>query len=188
VVPAKLPAALFTLAALAAPRPASAQQRLKVRTWERVRVTAPSAGLDRTIATVVSRSAHDITLRLGDPERSRRGGGGLADVKLLLDSVRSMEVSIGVGRSHAGIGAAIGFFSGFAVGYIVGKSQPPNKWFFDATGAFAVEGALLGGLAGALIGSAIRPEHWRRVALHYHPVTVVGLQGGRLGIGASLAF
>ena len=72
MVSTKLSATLFTLAALAAVRPVAAQQRLRVWPRERVRVTAPSAGLHRAIGTVVSRSAHDITLRLRDPRRSRR--------------------------------------------------------------------------------------------------------------------
>jgi hypothetical protein len=187
VVSTKLSTALITLAALAAVRPVAAQQRRPVWPLERVRVTAPSAGLHGAIATVVSRSAHDITLRLGDPRRSPRRADDPADVTVPLDSVRSMEVSLGVGKSQAGIGATIGIVFGLVVGYAIGKSQPP-EWFFDPTSVYAVEGALIGGGAGALIGSRIRPEHWRPMALRYHHIAVAPLPGGRVGVGAALAF
>ena len=89
----------------------SAQQP-QLAPGQRVRVTAPSAGLNERIATVEALSAHDITLRY---ERFRRPEW--TDTLYLtvpLDSLRRVDVSVAQ-HSQQGVFALGGAVVGGAV-------------------------------------------------------------------------
>jgi hypothetical protein len=146
-------------------RPLSAQQAPSLTPGQRVRVTAPSAGLTGAIATVEALSAHDITLRCG-----RLGHGGTDTLQIVpLDSLSLLEVNRRHG--HAGIGALIGFGVG-AIGGVIEIARENARscegmWcgprFSPIMGAlFGLPGAGIG----ALVGAFVRTDEWRPVDLH----------------------
>jgi len=154
-------AVVLGLEVFAALEPLSAQQSPYPTPGQRVRVTAPSAGLTRAIVTLEALSAHDITLR-----RERVGSEGTGALQVVpLDSVSSLQVSHRHG--HAGTGALIGFGLGAIGGVIeVARENAQNSSnflrFSPLVGAlFGLPGAGIG----AIVGVLARTEEWVPVDL-----------------------
>ena len=156
-----LVAVVLGLEAFAALQPLSAQRPPYLAPGQRVRVTAPSAGLTGAIATVEALSAHDITLR-----RERLGHAGTDTLQMVpLDLVSLLQVNRRHG--HAGIGALIGFGVG-AIGGVIevarenAQSSTNFLRFSPLVGAlFGLPGAGIG----ALVGALVRTDEWRPVDL-----------------------
>lgn len=193
----------LTMFALAGPSKAQ-DSVLAVSSGQRVRVTAPAAGLDRTIAQVESLSTDRITL-LTDArpsDRARPAAAGPGRITLPLDSVVSLEISRGTHR-RAHKGSVTGGIALGALGLIWGASGGLNGTLYTCGGAIspdcgygqllgaaggALGGALLGGLAGGVIGWLSPAETWEPVPTRHVRVTLLPLPSHRLGFGATLSF
>ena len=163
---------------------------------QRVRVTAPAAGLDRTVGTIRAVRGRVIVLEpeWARPARSRPGRpADSLGVQVSLDSVRSLEVSLGT-RSHFWSGAGTGAVVGGVGLAIVGAASASTCQGFicfspaAVAGAGLVAGGLIGGLLGGIIGAAIITDRWVNVPLGGDRLSLRVAPGGRLGLGASLAF
>jgi hypothetical protein len=168
----------------------------------RVRVMMPSAGIALETATVIGASGDSIVLMMRAPGRSGSGAGADSVRRALpLAGIGSLEVSRGLHENRAG-GAIVGALVGFGAGWALGGSLPwracqeagqsqqcdnlPTRRL-----AYGGLGLLIGGAAGALIGSSIKSEGWERVPLDHLERVHIGLipqPGGGLGVGASLTF
>ena len=158
----------------------------------------PSAGPVRYTGVLVAASADSLVVEL------RPSGSTRATVRVPRAAVAGLEVGRGgAGRAvfpAAVLGAVVGWAAGAAVAAAVGfKDDPPCGFFTIAcarmTGAtkrqlVTAAGLLLGGGVGLLIGTGIDTERWEPVRPEQNTprVGVVPLSGGRLGLGASLAF
>jgi hypothetical protein len=172
--------------ALAAVQPLSAQQPPSLAPGQRVRITAPSAGLNRTAGTVWAVRGRQIILEPDSPRPAWGRSGFQADsldVAVSLDSVRALEVSVGR-HGHAGVGAVIG---AAIVGTGFGISAGSCTGFLcPSPGAVAAVGGFLGGLIGGLVGSGIVTDDWSNVPLGGARIGLIAPRGRRLGLGASL--
>jgi hypothetical protein len=155
---------------------------------QRVRVTAPSAGLDHAVGTIRAANGREIVIGVRRFQAERGGYGGRTDtlnVVVSLDSLRSMEVVIGT-RTHfwlgAGIGAAI-------VGLPLGFWGATSRGFFTASPGLAAAGlfggGLVGGLLGGIVGATIVTDRWGNVPLGGDRLSLRVAPNGRLGLGAS---
>ena len=181
-------AAVLGLGVLAAFQPLSAQQPPPLRPGQRVRVTAPSAGLHRTVGVVEAVRGREIVLEPDSPPPAWSRSGYQADsldVAVSLDSVRTLDVSVGT-HGHASAGVLIGAaIVGTGFGFWAGSCQ---GFLCISPGAVAAAGALLGGLVGAVVGSSIVTDDWASVPVSSAQVGLIVTRGGRLGLGASLTF
>jgi len=177
-----------TLVALSSASPLLAQQPPSLKPGQRVRVTAPSVGLNRTVGTVWAVRGRDIVLQPDAPPPAWSRSGYQADsldVVVSLDSVRAIEVSVGR-HGHGGVGALIGaVVVGTGFGFLAGSCQ---GFMCPSPGAVAGVTALLGGLVGGVVGSGIVTDDWASVPLSRARIGVIATPGRRLGLGASLAF
>lgn len=179
-------AAVLGLSVFAAFTTLSAQPPPSLAPGQRVRVTAPSAGLDRTVGTVWAVRGREIVLEPDSPRPAWSRSGYRADsldVAVWLDSVRSLEVSVGR-HGHfwagAGIGAAI---AGTGFGFLAGSGGIGTP---DVNPA-VVAGAVLGGVVGGIFGASVVTDDWANVPLSGARIGVIVAPGRRLGLGASLA-
>jgi hypothetical protein len=169
-------AVVLGVEAFAALQPLSAQQSPNLMPGQRVRVTAPSAGMNDAIATVEALSAHDITLR-----RERLGHGGTDTLQMVpLDSVSFLQVSHRHG--HAGTGALIGFGVG-AIGGVMEVARENAQARTNFLKFSPLVGALFGlpgaGI-GALLGVFVRTEEWVIVDLLRFRIGLVPLSAQSL--------
>jgi hypothetical protein len=186
-------AAVFGLETFAFFQPLSAQPLSSLATGQRVRVTIESSAISNQVATVGSLSEGRITLMMpGDS--LVRVGAAMRQVTVPIDSLTRLEVSRGF-RSHPWKGAIIGAIAlgaagaaGFGKGlfYTCDGGFAPGCDFARAMGA--VGGVVAGGVIGGAIGWLVRTERWEPVVLLRVHVLVAPQAGGRLGLGASLAF
>ena len=207
----------FSILAMVLPLgPLSAQQPPSLAPGQRVRVTAPAAGLVRKVGTLGVVTADSLVLLVLRPGVST----GAASVDTVRKSVpRTGVQTLEVSRGGAGRGwlhgAELGFLLGAGVGFFIphtgGKflekpTAPPADDFladlvFGGGGAggfgggilherliFALLGGVAGGTLGAIIGHGTDTERWERVPLDRLRVGMTPLPAGRLGLGASLAF
>jgi hypothetical protein len=204
----------LVLAALGSSSPLllAAQQTLSLQPGQLLRVTAPSALLDRTVGTVLAARGHEIVFRV---ERFRPYHERLDTqmdtlyVTVALDSIRSLWVSSGTSSHVAGF-AILGVVVGGAAGallYSPSPSPPPPRCAgnpfcgmdlgfrrLDVTVnrvLWAGIGSLAGAVIGASIGSQVRTTRWKLVegdALDRLRVGLAPLPAGRLGLGASISF
>jgi len=159
---------------------------------ERIRVTAPSAGIIHQTATLMRMSGDSIVLRgLG----ARRGdtlavpdSGRLA---LPLGRVTSFEISLGV-ESHRRGGVLLGALIGAVAGYVLGGSGGcdvdvgSHVQHLPCAVLGTGGGALIGAAAGAVVGGALHSERWEQVPLNQlRRARVTSLPGGRALTGAS---
>ena len=187
-------APVAAVAALATWKPLPAQELAQLRPGQKVRVTIPSANLILREATLQSIQAGTITLRTARDTLLPIDSITLAAP---IDSVRSLDVSVGR-RNFARVGALIGGGMGLVVG--MGMAVKQVDRCHDSGGfikggpwcelnyLFAPAAMLVGGWLGALIGRGWSGERWEPVPLARARVGLVPLWGGRLGLGASLAF
>jgi len=163
---------------------------------QRVRVTAPASGLDRAVGTVRAVRGRVIVLA---PEWARPAWSRPSNpadslgVPVPLDSVRSLEVSLGT-HSHfwsgAGTGAVVGGV-GLAIVGAASASDCQGFICFSPAAAAAgglVVGGLIGGLLGGIVGAATVTDRWVSVPLGGDRLSLRVAPTGRLGLGASLAF
>jgi len=110
-------------------------------------------------------------------------------------SVQEVEVSLGMARKTGRgmlIGSGIGLLVGAGVGHLLCtgayECEPGNGWWSIYVGAGAGIGVAAGMLVGGVVGHAIHVEQWQDISLDRLRVSVVPQQGGRLGLGMSIAF
>ena len=147
----------------------------------RVRITAPSAGADKLIGTVVPSPVDTLMVRPADR---------MTAVAIPLASVTRLEVRFGQ-KSHLLLGAAIGFVAGAAslgIGSAVDCNQADSDCAKHQTVTLTALGGLSGGAVGALLGSFIHSDRWERVVLERMRVSLVPADGGRLRIGLMVGF
>jgi hypothetical protein len=162
-----------------------AAQSLDLAPGERVRVTAPGAGLDRQVMTVVSVGGDSVALT------SRSGSRTIA-----LSDVTALDVSTGK-RGHMLRDGAIGLGIGALLGGVLVKSASddcPGGGEYGVCGAPVLEaeatawGAMVFGGVGLLAGAAIgafwdRSDRWERS----HATVKATIAPSRSG-GVSLSF
>jgi hypothetical protein len=152
----------------------------------RLRITAPSAQLDRLVTTVVSSDAQ--TLTLSQPGRD--------PVTIRRDQVTKLEETAG-DRGNSMIGA----LGGMALGAIVGFTAPSDSYAQPCSSMTFVNGELtecdrtgfvvgmsLGiGAAGALIGHLVKTERWREHSVDRLRVAIspAPSRGARLTLSVS---
>ncbi len=176
-------AALVGIASLTSVEPLAAQPVPQLAVGQRVRVTAPSLSLNRSVATVESLPAHGVGLRV--PRSHGAGPTAWIDtlhVSVSLDSLTSMDVSVrehGHGWAGAGLGMIVGALAGYAIG--------SNKTDMFEPASSILGGVLLGIPIGAFVGSNIRSDEWRPVDLQRLRVGLGARRGGRLRLGVMLA-
>ncbi len=186
------PAAL----ACAASQLSRAQQPVQLLAGQRVRVTAPSAGLNAEHAFLLA--AASDTLIVGRTEvRSDAGAPRVDTVRTAVPiaSLVSLEV-LAARRSHALAYGAGGAVVGAGALYLLVKALERDQcgWtdYFcidrsEARGPETqalVAGAVLGTVAGVLLGRKAAAERWEQVPLGAG-VVVVPLGDARVGVGAS---
>jgi len=121
-------------------------------------VTIPSASVVG-IASIAAVSADTIVLSMAD----RR------TVEVALDSVQSLDVSVGVRRGNFWAGAGLGLLGGAAIGALVGELNKPRCGGFMSMCELAAPiGGVIGGIVGLSIGgivARIPRDVWRPVSL-----------------------
>jgi len=176
-----LPLALFLSACALAYNGSEAQ----LRPWQSVRVTAPTAGLDRTRASFFAVRGDSIVFaRVAS--RGQFAGYQLADTILSavsLGAVTRLEVPT---LSWSG---ALGGIGGMAVGLVIVRHMTCGLDKLSECLSEAIIIPALSGAAGALIGTLLVPgASWEQVPPSSLRVGLGPLPGGRLGLGASVSF
>jgi hypothetical protein len=161
--------------ALARPR----QPLDSIRVDQRVRITAPSAGLSRATGRVSEVSHDAFVVHFDAPDRSQ---------SVARSAIAELDVMTGY-RSRVVEGIALGLLVGGGIGFLIGASQggdecSPGGMFSSLCFSAAEKGALLGlglGLAGAGLGAGVgrslRREVWRPASVGPVAVTLVPFWG-----------
>jgi ABC-type nitrate/sulfonate/bicarbonate transport system permease component len=148
---------------------------------QRVRVTAPSLGLD------------------GHEERFSGVRGDtlvLTSMRCLIADVERLDVHAGR-RSHAVTGGLIGLAAGVLIGIPVGaleqsryECDPDNAWApcIPPLPTIPIMFGVIGGVLGAVTGGFIKTDRWQHVPLDQLRVSVVPQRDGRLVLAVSVAF
>jgi hypothetical protein len=172
---------------------ASAQGLPRLAPGQRVRVTAPEAGLKRQTGVLVALSPDTLTVTgLGSSVLVRDTAGA----KIPLRMVSVLELSAGT-RKHPVVGGVIGALAGGAAGVIGGLASGSDRglacnFLFPClssgakAAAMGLQWGFYGGILGALIGEFALGEHWEKVPLDLVRTAVRPLPGGRTGLGISL--
>jgi len=174
---------------------AAAQGLPRLAAGQRVRVTAPEAGLKRQTGTLVALSPDTLVVAgMG----SRVLIGDTVGTKIPLRLVSVLELSAGR-RKHPVVGGVIGVLAGGTAGVVAGLASGSDRGaicniLFPCLSAGAKAATLgltwgfYGGVLGALIGELALGERWDRVPLDLIRTAVRPLPGGRTGLGISLPF
>jgi hypothetical protein len=166
----------WTLAACAAV-PANPFMRTQPVPGQRIRIEVRGAELSRQTGSLVALTPDSLVLRRDSTPPS---WDDAARVAVAVPSISRYAIGTGV-RNHAPEGAYIGGSSVLLVsmaGFLWGACLPceANVWYVTA-----------GGMAvGALIGSTVEHEDFRKRSLRSLRVEVTPLPGGGVGIGASV--
>jgi hypothetical protein len=161
---------------------ATAQDRTSpLEPGQRVRVTAPSLGLD------------------GHEERFSGVRGDtlvLTSMRCLIADVERLDVHAGR-RSHAVTGGLIGAAAGVLIGIPVGaleqsryECDPDNAWGIPCIPplpTIPIMFGVIGGVLGAVTGGFIKTDSWQHVPLEHVRVSVVPQRDG-FALAASVAF
>jgi len=126
-------------------------------------------------------------------------GGGLGVAAQLGPARIAFGAGVGalLGRSSsARKGAGIGLLLGGVVGAVIGSvsyEECVSQGAFSCLGPdgpeiYALAGAIIGLVAGTLIGSAIETDRWQEVPLDRLRVNLGPRRDGRFGFGASVRF
>ena len=109
---------------------------------------------------------------------------------LPLDSVTTIEVSMGLGFSEAHFltGTVVGFLLGMPIGVALAAAIDPEGCRPNCQLAGVYAGALGGALLGMLIGAAIPGESWEDVSPSRLGMSFGPQRDGRFGFGASVRF
>ncbi len=148
---------------------------------ERIRVTAPRAGLHKQPVTV-NRVEAGILVVTADTSLS-----------IALDAIERIEVYAGR-QSHAWRGAGIGFLSGAALGFGLWYAADVGCYPEAATiGCATVFGAFGGGVLGALIGAAVggflvSSERWEAIPLRGVEVSVAPRRNGGTALATRVSY
>jgi hypothetical protein len=199
---------LVALAALGGPGALPAQEPAGLERGDRVRVTAPQAGLVRAEASFEALSADSLVLA-GVQLRAGTAAAPQAFPRLAVarDQVGDLELRVAT-RRHTRAGARVGVVVGGLAGVAYGLSTPVRchwaaDWLFSlstvqcvgavgGTTSWVLVHALLGGGSGALLGGAIgwltRTDSWRKVPLQRMRPIVDLLPNDRLGLGIAIGF
>ncbi len=149
---------------------------------DRVRLAAPSVGPKRVVGQVLATREEGLRLRLEDGR----------EVEVPLADIRHLEVARGR-RSKTVEGAAIGALTG-AVVLVAALIADRGVCDEDlggckAYGTVAVMGAIPGTLLGALIGSQVKTDRWKRVPQHQRATLCIGPTPGKgVAVSLSIAF
>ncbi|MDQ3673522.1 MAG: hypothetical protein M3365_03990 [Gemmatimonadota bacterium] len=177
--------ALFGIVVLAiAPSGVFAQESVQLESGARVRLTTASIPA-RQVMRIVSATDDAIVVRSERDAETRT---------LARTEITAMDVSTGQ-RRHTLRGAGIGALAGAAAGALAEYStyeECEGICFFEPTsrGGAATAGAVVGGVAGLLVGTTIgfllKSESWQRVQpnarIRIAPVP------GRRGVSVAYAF
>ena len=139
--------------------------------------------------TLIGLTSDSIVLTFGESENQRA---------VPLTSVSSVEVwrpNSSVGQS-AGIGTLIGLGLGAVIGYSSGEDCPSSSSWRDGicigrettTLILGMGGAIVGLLAGIVVGVADNGGEWEGVRLDPLRVSLGPQRDGRFGLGASVRF
>jgi hypothetical protein len=143
-----------------------------VAVGSRVRVSAPEAGPEPLVGSVVGLEPSAVLVR---------GASRDAPVRIPVGPTTTIEVSGGT-RSKAGRGAALGA----ALGALPGLLMTFGDYNTDtehSPGAVAAVGAAAGAAVGAAVGWALKSEQWLPAELPRVTAGIVPLRGG---VGFSL--
>jgi hypothetical protein len=185
-------AIVLGLNAVAAFRPLSAQQPPSLAWGQRVRVTAPAAGLIQAVGTLEAVTADSVVLGLERPDPFA-GTGFERTVRTAVPrtALQTLEVSRGRHSYYKWAGLGIGLAVGAAVGGILGPLlHDSNAGMGPQIGSgmvFVMSLVTFGGV-GAGVGGRTGHETWAAVPLDRLHVGMTPLPAGRLGLGASLTF
>jgi len=180
-----LVAALLGFLGLAVAGPSRAQRSPNLVRWQRVRVTAPAAGLVRNVFGMED-VTRDSVILVREPSPGR-----FDTVRLARRQIEVFEVSRHRG-SHALAGALVGAAAGVVWGasWATHTSNPASSTAFegtwgDNTGGILVR-VLAGGLAGAVVGGLFKTETWVALRPRELRMEVTSLPVGRLRLGGRL--
>ena len=147
-----------------------------VAVGSRVRVSAPEAGTEPLIGSVVGLELHAVLVQ---------GRSGHTPTRVPLGPTTTIEVS-GGRRSKAGRGAVLGA----AVGIVPGLLMTFGDYNTDpehSPGAVAAVGAAAGAAVGAAAGLALKSERWLPAEVPLVTAGIVPLRGG-VGFSVHLAW
>ena len=162
-----------------APSPVDSAARRPLAPGQRVRVTAPSAGIHKEVATVEAISADTLVLE-------RRWAGQPLRTAVVRDSVQTLEISRGQQR-YTLLGATLGAILGLGAGAIADRScERSSGWIVICP--FRLVGALLGAGFGAFAGAAKATDQWEPVPPGRIRARLTPFLADRLGLSASLRF
>jgi len=146
---------------------------------QRVRITAPTLGLNRHIAIFRTLDADTLVV---DNDNT---------VRYPLSSLARLETSIGR-RSHPWRGAWIGLLSGVGLGFLVWQVGDLGCYEGASTTNCAVVlggglGGAIGAVSGVIVGSFIKTDRWATVPLDHLRVSLRPQQDS-FAVGARIGF
>ena len=179
---------------------------LRVTPGERLRVTAPDAGLDRVPGMLARLTADTLVFQ---PQPDRRLALVPVPISVARRAVVRLERSDGR-HGHFQAGTTLGMLAGgvaaAVVGYVTFHEDNADTLLYKLCGtvffpfpcpprisrggaalADGVYGAALGGVIGGVVGLFVRTERWIPLPIDRLGVTVGPLSGGRTGLGVSFA-
>ncbi len=164
----------------------TAQQAPPIETGGRIRVTAPTLGVDKLVGTSVEADATRIRVQADDQA---------SPMTISLADMTRLEVSQGR-KSNALKGLLIGSIVGVSTGAILGLAASLAESYDNPCADNEVEcvavGAAAFGVTGALvglgIGALLKSERWEEVPLDRLRVNIVPHRDGRFALGLSVAF
>src|ERR1700693_5703021 len=133
---------------------------LSLQAGARARIFGPMTYPEYELITVASVSPDSLRYSLGS---------SLATESLAWEQISRMDASMGRQR-HTWGGAGIGLLVGAIGGAMLGSNAPGDEFRGIERILQGLFGGALGGLGGAVIGSAWRSENWMPVTLPRTPV------------------
>ena len=174
--------------ALALSFPLVAEGQSQLSAGARVRVTAPSADLERYVTTI--QQVRGDWIVVDDHGTSRT---------LALANVTSMEIRTGTRRQTlrgAAFGLGIGALTGAVAGSLTFEECVPQSLFdclmatessSEAAGMGGIIGGVVGAAAGAIVGSFRRTDRWSSIELPVS-VAITPMRSGGVRVMMSRAF
>ncbi len=161
--------------------PADVTAQVPLRPGERVRLTVPALCMRKHVVRFVRQNRDTLTVQ--------------ADSMLTLPFAMVTRLDVRRDRSKVPViaGVGVGVVLGAVVGHAVADTGNCPGGIVDfcpaeQTAGAIVGGAIIGGLAGGLLGLAIPVSSWREVPLDRLRVQPVATLDGRLGLAVSVSF